>query len=70
MEYVNLPTLIARKKDMAEKIIFDEEWIDIEVIQCNATCAIIYNDRTNKKIKITPRDNEETLHKKIEESYK
>lgn len=67
---MNLPTIITEKMEIAERIIIEEEWVDIYVRRYNSTDAYIENDRTNKYAKITARDTEETLHKKIEESYK
>lgn len=67
---MNLPTIITEKMEIAERIIIEEEWNDIDVRRYNSTDAYIVNDRTDKITKITARDTEETLHKKIEESYK
>ena len=56
-------------KDLAERIILDEEWNDIRPIVYNPEDIYILNERTEKEIRIEITDNEETLREKIRKSY-
>ena len=66
----DVPARIRENSDLAEKIIADDEWNDIHTLYQGGNNAEIVNERTGKRVKITPYDNRETLSKKIEDSYK
>lgn len=59
-----------RNREIADRIIDTEEWLDIETIQYNATLITISNYRTGKETQIRPADTEDTLRAKIEETYR
>ena len=67
---MDVPTRIRENSDIAEQIIIDDEWNDIHTSYYGGNNAEIVNERTGKRVKITPYDNKETLSKKIEDSYK
>ena len=50
--------------DIADRIIDDEEWIDIQTIQYNQTSFVI--ECNGNKIAIKANDTEETIREKIE----
>ncbi len=58
------------KRKIADKIIIDEEWNEVETIQKNAYEIIIKNYRTGKEIKLQPYDTEKDIRTIIENSYK
>lgn len=62
--------LLNEKRKIADKIIIDEEWNEIETIQRNAYEIIIKNYRTGKEIKLQPYDTEKDIRTIIENSYK
>ena len=55
--------------DIADKIIIEEEYNDIDTHRINADDFYIHNYRTNKWIKIQVNDTEESIREKIEKSY-
>ncbi len=62
--------LLNKKRELADKIIIEEEWLDIETIQKNAYEIIIKNWRTGREIKLKPYDTEKDIRAIIENSYK
>ena len=62
--------LLNEKRKIADKIIIDEEWNEIETIQKNAYEIVIKNYRTGKEIKLQPYDTEKDIRTIIENSYK
>lgn len=59
-----------KKRELADKIIIEEEWLDIETIQKSAYEIIIKNWRTGREIKLQPYDAEKDIRAIIENSYK
>ena len=53
-----------KNRELADKIIIDEEWIDIRTVRYNATDFTI--ECNGHKEPIKPNDTEETLREKIE----
>ena len=69
-EKSTLNTMVEKNGDIAEKIIEDDEWNDIRVTRYGNGHTVIENERTGRRMKITPSDTKESLNKKIEDSYK
>lgn len=58
---------INKVRNLADKIIIDNEWCDIITVQYNSTDIYIENGRNNKKIKLKVSDNEESINKILKE---
>ena len=59
-----------KKREIADKIIIEEKWLEIETIQKNKHEIIIKNWRTGREIKLQPYDTEKDIRAIIENSYK
>jgi len=65
---MDLNTRLRENQEKADKIIADDEWNDITT-SYQGNKASIVNERTGRRVKIGPYDTNETLRKKIKESY-
>ena len=57
-------------RELADELIAEDEWFQLETRQYNATDIVIYNYFTGGRIKISPSDTKETLSKKMAELSK
>lgn len=58
------------KRELADKIIRDEEWVEIVTIKYSPYNIVIYNGRTGREFQLRPYDTEDDIRKIIEESYR
>lgn len=58
------------KRELADKIIETEEWVDVETIQYGPYNIVIYNARTEREIQLRPYDTEDDIRAILENSYK
>ena len=58
---------INKVRKLADKIIINDEWCDIRTFQYNSTEIYIENGRNDKRVKLRPNDNEESINKILEE---
>ena len=57
-------------RELADKIIVEDEWFQLETRQYNTEDIVIYNYFTKKGLRISSNDTKETLSKKMAELSK
>ena len=62
--------VLNQKRELADKIIRDEEWVEVVTIQYSPCNIVIYNGRTGREIQLRANDTEEDIRAIIEESYR
>lgn len=59
-----------RVRELADKIIETEEWVEVVTIQHGPYSIAIYNGRTDREIQLRPYDTEDDIRAILEMSYK
>lgn len=59
-----------RVRELADKIIETEEWVEVVTIQHGPYNIAIYNGRTDREIQLRPYDTEDDIRAILEMSYK
>lgn len=62
--------VLNQKRELADKIIRDEEWVEVVTIQYSPYNIVIYNGRTGREFQLRPYDTEDDIRKIIEETYR
>lgn len=58
------------KRELADRIIEEEEWVEAVTIQYSPYNIVIYNGRTGREFQLRANDTEEDIRAIIEESYR